>query len=107
MLDYDFLFSKTENLAVLLHALNIREYSDPLTTVRYVILLRFDCDTTRASIPVIRWAFGPSACRYNGQRVLFSVVPGDPSSPKTSRYRIVGVTLATLWRSKARFLMDF
>ena len=57
---------------------------------------------------------GPSAQRHvgitcgwsYGQRVLFSIVPGDPSSPETSRFRLPEITLATLWRYKARFLMD-
>ena len=58
---------------------------------------------------------GPSAqrrvgitCGWSyGQRVLFSIVHGDPSRPETSRFQIVEVPLATLWRFKARLLMYF
>ena len=61
---------------------------------------------------IIREAFGPSACRDPFWIVLrskssISVGPGDLSSPETSRYRIVEVTLATLQRSKARFVSGF
>ena len=61
---------------------------------------------------LFRWAFGPSTRRdpfwmVLRSRVIFSIYPGDPSSPETSRHRMAEVTLATLWRSKARFLMDF
>ena len=39
----------------------------------------------------------------NGQRVLLSIDPGDPSRPETWRCRISGGTCSTLWRSTARF----
>jgi hypothetical protein len=58
---------------------------------------------------------GPSAQRRVGitcgwsldPRVLLSIDPGDPFSPETSRRRRAEATLATLWRSKGRFLIDF
>ena len=63
----------------------------------------------------IRKFAGPSAHRRVGipsgwscgQRVLFSIDPGDPSSPETSHRWTLEVTLATLWRSKGRFLSIF
>ena len=54
----------------------------------------------------IRRAFGPSACRdpsgwSYGQRVLFSIGPGDPSSPETSSHRIARSHVwLPLWRSQ-------
>ena len=54
---------------------------------------------------------GPSAQRrvgilcgwFNGQRVLLSIDPGDPSRPETWRRGMAFVPLATPWRSTARF----
>ena len=40
-----------------------------------------------------------------GRRILFSIDLGDQSSPETSHCWRAEVTLATLWRSKARFLI--
>ena len=40
----------------------------------------------------------------NGRRVLFSIVPGDPSRPETWRRRILEDTFSALWCSTAWFV---
>ena len=46
---------------------------------------------------------GLSCCQNDASFLLYR----DPSGLETSRHRIIEVTLATLWRSKARFLLIF
>ena len=47
-----------------------------------------------------------STWSYGQRALIFPIGPGDTSSPETPRHRIPEVTLATLWCSKARFVMD-
>ena len=78
--------------------------------------LRRSCDGVAKDL---RWKNVSIICKYPfwisgwsyGQKVRFSIGPGDPplqprNFASSKRYRIGEVTLATLWRSKVRFLME-